>query len=566
MDYYQKKLLIITSLIICFTATLIFLVFNDTYQRDESTINFNENLLMTNAFSKEDYEPIIENDKLSYGNITIVDLDFNEAGITNDSQNYGSLDDDFASGALKINYNVTKFIKTVNVAQIDNLNTSIEDSNIITILLNETITVEYNKSLAPLDGFLIYGCRLTPCTLDKLLFLNTTGPSVDEISSDFYNTDSNDYLIFNYDDYFIEDYKKFELYLLWEYEITIDDWILEQNQEQIFINNEIQTIDALFKYNFTVSRYKISSNISEGMTNATNLNLYLRLSPADMKDLYDHSLKVGENMISDYLNGDNSINITIVSDLNKVYLNFTANFTIQFIDPIETSWAIDRLVSLRNIRERIYFPSLIEGPQHYVLSNLYIYEKTITVDQVISNMSLFERNVQYYDINVSEVEEELRNSLIITRNSIKKKGLKIFVPFLIKGEINPFIIKYEANNDLKVIIADNIYMPLSGITAEFYYYGKPYGTYISNEKIQPLSPIISDENGEVNLNGVPNGNYTLKLYRGNQLLMETVVSTFNAVNYIATEIIHFPLWIMIFGLINGTFILIGLIVYHKYKK
>ncbi len=566
MDYNQKKLLIITGLVICFTSTLIVLVFNDDPQEDKSLFDLEKNLLRTNTYSKDDYEPIIENDKLSYGNITIVNLDFDEAGITNDSDSYSSLDDDFASGALKVDYNSTDFIKTVNIAQIDNLNASIEDSNIITVLLNETITVEYNKSLAPLDGFLIYSSRLTPCSLDKLLFLNTTGASVDEINNDFYSIDNKDYVIFNYDDYLIDDYKRFELYFLWEYEITIDNWILEQNRKDIFINNDIQTIAALFEYNFTVSRYKISSNISKGMTNATNLDLYLRLSPADKNDLFDHSLKVGENIISDYLNPDNSVNITIVSDLNKVYFNFTANFTIQFLDPIENSWAIDRLASLRNIRERIYFPSLIEGPKHYVLSNLYIYEKTITIDQIISNSSLFERNVQCYDINISEVEEELSNSLIITKNSIKKKGLKIFVPFLIKGEIDPFIIKYEANNELKVIIADNIYMPLAGITAEFYYYGKPYGTYISNEKIQPISPIISDENGEVILNGVPNGNYTLKLYQGNQLLMETVVSTFNAVNYIATKIIHFPLWIMIFGLINGTFILIGFIVYHKYKK
>jgi len=566
MDDHQKKLVIIASIIMCFLVPLYFIVYNRNPQIEEYPYCLDSEALMTHTFSKEDYKPIIDDDKLSYGNITIMNLDFHEAGITNDSENYGILDDDFTSGALIVNYSNTTFIETVGLAQIDNLDESIEDSNIITVRLNDTITVEYNKSLAPLNGFLIYGSRLTPCNLSQLLILNTTGSFVEEISDEFYDTDENDYLIFDYEDYFIEDYKKFELYLIWEYEILIDDWNLEQSNQDIFINTNEQTIKPLFQYNFTVARNKISTNTSEGIIEATNLDLDLRLSPADKEELFDHSLKVGESFVSNYLNGDNSLNITIVSNLSQVFLNYTANFTLKFIDPVKTSWAIDRLVSLRNIRERIYFPSLIEAPQHYVLSNLYIYEQTITIDQVISNSSLFERDVLVFDINVSEVEEDLTNSLIITKNSIKKKGLKVFVPFLIEGECDPFIIKYNANNDLKIIIADKIFMPLSGITVEFYYYDKPFGTYISNEKVQPISPIISNENGEVILSSVPNGNYTLKLYRNSQILMEKTINTFSAVNYIATDIVHFPLWITIFGLINGILVLVGFIVYYKYKK
>jgi hypothetical protein len=566
MDNYQKKLVIIASIIVIFTISLTFIFFNDHTQMEDRSLTSNSEDLKTQTFFKESYDPIIETDKLSYGNITVMDLDFDEAGITNDTENYSILDDDFNSGALIVNYDNTEFIETVNLAQIDNLDEGIEDSFTITVLLNDTISVEYNNSLAPLNGFLIYGSRLTPCTLTKLLLLDTGGSFVEEISDDYYRIDDNDYLIFDYYDYFSEDYKQFELYLIWEYEILIDEWILEQSNEALFITNNEQQINPLFEYNFTVMRNKIANNISEGIVEATNLDLYLRLSPADKEDLFGHSLKVGESFVSNYLNSDNSLNITIVSNLNQVFLNYTANFTIKFLDPIESSWAIDRLVSLRDIRERIYFPSLIEAPKHHILSNLYIYEKTITIDQVISNISLFERNVLVFDINVSLLEEDLSNSLIITRNIIKKKGLKIFVPFLIRGECNPFTIKYNANNDLKVIIADNIYMPLSGITVEFYYYGKIYGTYISNDKVQPISPIISDENGEVILSGVPNGNYTLKLYRGSQLLMETTINTFTSVNYIATNIVHFPLWIMIFGLINGILLLLGFIAYYKYKN
>jgi len=567
MDKYQKKSLIIITFLIVFLVPLAFIFFNGDYHLEEYAVLENEDTINTQSFSKDDYEPIIEDDKLSYGNITVLNFEFDEVGFTSNSERYGALDDDFASGALIVEYNETNYIETAKIAQIDNLDASVKASNKITVLLNDTLTVIYNQSLAPLEGFLIYGPRLTPCSLTKLLILNSAGSSVDEVGKEYYSTDNNSYLVFDYDDYFTESYKRFELYLIWEYNITIEDWNMEQrNDQEIFIKNEEQTVNPLFGYNFTVRRRKFGTNISENIVNALNLDLYLKLSLADKEDLFDHSLKIGENFVSNYLNVDKSINITIVSNLIRVYLNFTSNFTLKFLDPVAESWSIDRLVNLRNIRERIYFPSIIEGPKHYVLKNLYIHEKTITVDQVIANYSLFERFVQYYDINVSVVEEELRHSLIITRNAIKKKGLKIVIPFLIKGETNPFSIKYEADNDLRVIIADNIFMPLVGIKVEFYYFGKPFGTYISNEKVLPISPIISNENGEVVLRGAPNGNYTLRLYQENQILMETIVSTFSSVNYVSTDILHFPIWIIIFGLINGVFILIGFIVYYKYRN
>ena len=109
---------------------------------------------------------------------------------------------------------------------------------------------------------------------------------------------------------------------------------------------------------------------------------------------------------------------------------------IRFINPVSETWAIDRLVSMRNIRERIYFPSLISGPKRIIVNYLMIYEPTITLDQVISNTSLFERDVQYFDLNVSTIEEEFKHSLIFTKNAVKKQGLKIIIPYMIRGEIH----------------------------------------------------------------------------------------------------------------------------------
>ena len=40
----------------------------------------------------------------------------------------------------------------------------------------------------------------------------------------------------------------------------------------------------------------------------------------------------------------------------------------------------------------------------------------------------------------------------------------------------------------------------------------------------------------------------------------------NIINYVKTNIIHFPIIILIFVFINGALILIGFIFYHDYKK
>jgi hypothetical protein len=163
-------------------------------------------------------------------------------------------------------------------------------------------------------------------------------------------------------------------------------------------------------------------------------------------------------------------------------------------------------------------------------------------------------------------QETVENSLIFTDNAVKRKGLKITVPYLIVGETNPCTVDYTATSDLYLIITDSIRMPLVGYRVELIYFGKKYGTYISNDLVQPMSKMYSDENGELMIENVPNGNYTVRIYQGNTLITETLVNTFSEVNYIITEVIHFPLWILIFGGISGLLLLIGIVFYLNYKK
>ena len=262
----------------------------------------------------------------------------------------------------------------------------------------------------------------------------------------------------------------------------------------------------------------------------------------------------------------NSINFSSYADYSNITVQFNANFTVRFEDPVDFSWAIDRLVDLSDIRERIYFPKLVAGPDHIFLENLYIFENTITIDEVTSNSSLFNRKVNIFDANVSVIQEVLGKSLIFTKNSVKKKGLKVVLPYMIKGETVPFNIKYKASHNLRMIITDNIRMPLTGMKIELFYYDKPYGSYISNELVLPMAPAFSDQNGEVTIKNVPNGIYQLKVFENDRVLLETKVSSLENVNYVTTDVFHFPIIILIFSIFYGIFLLIGIMIYLKNRR
>jgi len=523
-----------------------------------------DNELLTQAFSKEDYSPIIEEEKQPLGNISVSSLYFNQKGFFNNSGMYPDLEDDLISGALTMLYLGIEFVEAKEVAQVDNLNKKIVDTNLITVILNESINVIYNASFPNAEGYLVYGPRLFPCKLIQLLLRNES-ISIQVVPENEYEIDPFNFLYFDYLQYFETNRNNFTMNLIWEYNITIRDWRLYQNpKDKILVQQQQEIVNPLFYYNFSVLGQKLV-NFSERIP-SENLDVNVRLNLPDKNELYGHTLKVGVNEINNFLNLDNSINISTIANRQLISLTFSANFTIEFINPVEKTWAIDRLVKDKNVRERIYFPSLIEGPRRILLKYLMIYENTIIVDQVLSNSSLFRRDVQYYDLNISKIKEEFQESLIFTKNAVKKLGLKIILPYLVVGEIAPFIIKYDAISDLIIKVTDNINMPLVGVDIELFYFQKSYGTYISNDLNQVMSPISTNDNGEIVIRYVPNGNYIIRIYDNTMLIKEAVVSTYNEINLVRIDRIHFPLVILIFLIISSVSLLLGLISYTQYKK
>jgi len=535
------------------------------------------------SFTKDDFEPILTEKKHGLGNITVSNMTFGQTYQEEISyyQEAGSLIDDYYYNVTNVSGTGSKFIETKTPAIIDNLNENITDNRFITVVVNETVSLQYNKSIKEdvFDGYFVFLSRLYPTLLVEFYIQNGTEP-VEKINEANFTIDSFNVFKFEFYDYFGGlNATNFSMYFIYEYNITIDSWAIQQyenSEDNLLVYQQIQTITPKFNYRFYLNGRIFNSSdipIVENLIEAEDINFQLNISLPDKDLLKNHELQLNGVDIPNielykYLGVDNSMNVSEDFNGNNslFFLDFEADFQIQFYEAVGKTWAVDRLISGRNTRERIYFPNIIAGPEMIYVEKLFIYESTIIVTHVLDNSSLFERYVHYFDANISVIEEDIHNSLIFTENSTKKKGLEIILPYMIKGEICPFSLKYTATRTLKIIITDNIYMPLTNMHVEIYYYGVIYGTYISNHNYQPISPAISDENGEITLLNVPDGNYTIKIYQNGVLLAETSISAYVDINYVVTTIPHLPIWIIVFGSINGVLICLGFVIYRKNKR
>ncbi|MBD3194717.1 MAG: hypothetical protein GF317_06665 [Candidatus Lokiarchaeota archaeon] len=513
--------------------------------------------LRIHSFSKEDFTSILDGDYNGLGNVTVLNISFYEKGFDNSSE-YNDLDEDLSNGALMVNYNGTEFIDVINFATKDNLDG--EYRNKISLKLNETLTVNYDNSssLNGLTGFLVYTPRLK---LTNVLDLYIDNTKIDEVN---YSVDDDNFVVFNYFEYFSNsESKTFQLNLIWEYELTLSNWDISQlNANRLLVNQSMQNLTANYNYRFNIigNKYAGNNSIDEGTELADNLELSLRISPYESNQLNNHSIYVKDEIVSDanlYLNDNNEINISLSDSFtadNSLFLfNFTADYQIKFLDPVSESWAIDRLVGNDNIRDRLYFPTVTSGPNHLILKFAFI-ESNIYYGQIKNKKSLFSRSFTYE--NVADLED-----IELTQ------GIKIITPSLINGEkACPFTITYEADKSLRLVIVDNINMPLWGLNLKVYYHDALYGTYISKNITQSIAPLTADENGERILRNIPNGNYRIEIYQNGILIKTAVVNTNEEYIIITTSILHFPVVIIIFGTLSTFITLIGVYYYFKNKK
>ena len=535
---------------------------------------------------------ILELDQNPVGEINLTEFLFDKPGIYNYTYFFNEEDEkvdynnDLLSGALNISYVRTKFIKTLQTAKFEKLNEEIMGAYSIEVQFNETISVEYDESLYPsLLGYFVYLPILGQVDIEQLWIENDTLELI-EVGEENYTIEEfgeKEILKFFYKNYFNENSVNFTLHLICEFNLTIDSWqLIQKTTPELLITDEdmvgsryIVSPRYLYSFNVIGNKYAKSTTIVEEedpiyVLPTDNLWVNLTIHPTDKNLLISHTLNINDTIITEaFLNPDKSIYTNLIrTSNNPIKIEFNAEFSIEFVDRVDETWAIDRLVEDQDIRERIYFPKIISGPSNIILKYVKILEETVSFDQVISSTSLFNRPVLYVEINVSEYEKDLKNSLIFHEFATKKQGIKITLPYMLKGETCPVIIKYETSNDLMIIVTDNIGMPLWNYEVRLYYYGEKFGTYISKDETQPLGPLITDENGEILIKDVPNGNYTAKIFprESDNILKEAEVSAFLDINYVKTNIIHFPLLILIFGGITGIILILGLKVYLKHEK
>jgi len=558
---FSKKTFILILIIIATFIPVVFANFKVFSNIGLSKSYFQEDVLNINDFTKDNYTEIRTTAKHGLGNITIDDISFNYIlqGLVNQDIYHPLVTEDLESLSLSLNTTNIEFIVTTSPALIDNLNSETGDKIIATTKLNETVQVSYTKSEA---RYLIYQSRFTDTKL--LEFYVNNGTIITKLTEGVdYTIDDQNFLVFYYENYFQEGRTfNFTMYLILEHLLAFGDWEIEQMEDQVLEIREVeQEVTPEFNYNFFLIGAFYDLSLKEAFP-ITFWDVALTVNPLDKEKFNNHKLMLNgiEVNIGEHLNHDKSLQIRLsdhfTPDSSTFSLNFTSTYLLRFEEPVGNSWAIDRLLRQREVRERIYFCNLISGPRHIYLKNVEFYEPGIYFEEeekkeVINTYSLFNRDVLFVDAN----------------NSISNRlGLNVTIPYLFVGETCPFSIEYNTSQKLKIVITDNIKMPLVGAKIEVFYFGAIYGTYISNKTIQPIIPSKSDENGQIVLYNVPRGNYTIRVYWEGRFVKEASISTFNEINYVYTSIIHFPLWILVFGGTNGIILILGVIFYLKYKK
>ena len=554
----RKENKIFLTTVILFYILVPLLIGSTNFSSKSSSLIGAEDQVIPNTsnFSLENYSKIISEDKHGLGNISITDMDLSdlELGIYIHNSSYPLIYEEYESNALNFTRANIEYVETTEIAIQNNLDEDIEDRTLITVKINESLDVKYNNS----QGTWIYHSRLFPSRLLNLTINN--GTDITELVQDVHFTITSDQFVdFDFDTYFQKGpIYNFSIYLIWEYDVNLDTWNIDQiTKPKLTVNEEKESFPVSFNYHFKLWAQKYANQSISTRIGTDNINFALIVNLPDSDFLSNHSLALDEEIVSinAYLTVEDSINIPLSDSFHGNYslfsLNFTSSFTIKFIDPVERTWTIDRLYASRNKRERIYIPSLISGPKHLLLKFVSIYEPSFYFDQVVSNSSIFERNVVLLSIN----------STVTGRH-----GTYIQIPYLVRGETCPLIIKYETSQVLKIVITNNIGMPLIGAKIKVFYYGHEYGTYISLDKSQPLGLTESNENGEILLSNVPHGNYTIEVYYNGNLIKEADISTYRENNFINTSIPHIPIWILIFGSFNGCILIVGVILYLKYKK
>jgi len=547
MNFKLKRRTYILVILFVFSISLLIIPINYINDLNQIDLNNFNHALNSPQLQHFEYEPVLSEKLNSLGNISIIDIDTQDQGFLYRNIGHDNIKNDLDSGNLIArNFDINN-IHTIRPAKSNNTDKSDRFETII-VKFNISITFDYNSSAS---GLLMYETNLHPSNLLKA-YLNES-----LLPKDNYTIESNSAFIYNYQEHHTAENGTLNFSFTYNYSINLENWVIRQNVYQdLSIVNETQKFSLDFTYKF-----KISASIKTPQGSfvlAENLTLGYLFCPQDSDKLYNFEYLIGNESkdINYHKTPQNWFNGSARANQTEISLQFTTDFTVAFKNVCHDFWAIDRLVWSNNIRERIYFIEIIDGPSSIYLERLHFNELYIYYDQFKNLKTNFEREGIVEDLNTTE-EDGLTPTL----------GLKINLPYFIKNEVLGVIIRYETTESLSVVVTDQIKMPLPGVSLKFYFFNQTYGTYISTVKSQPIPTKITDYAGQVILYNVPIGVYRVEVYNPlGQLVTNETADSSIAPNFVGTNIPHFPTTIIIFSIIYSIILGIGIWIYTKNKN
>ena len=475
-----------------------------------------------------------------------------------------------------------EFLGTETPASLDRAEGPSSKISDIVVRLNETVRWSYNDSaIAYVVGLQPY---LWPCTIEKM-FLN--GSLLDE--SDYYTDYDEAEGGFMYDfennwthtvDTLGLENGTFDLTYEYTAPIPVSAWRNYCPGPDQYLINATQIVTQAFHYNIT---FGMPLNPHSDITARFNLTLP---NPAD---IFNVNVDVVDNKTIDELaQGVFAIHnneISLYLNLSKertMDLHFESNFTVKMLEVIDGFWCEDRLVRGVSTRERDYKITITEGPSDLFLNYFWINETNLLFDDITTGgahlTSALGRTVAIKNMNTSipkldhdpfyydeEEEEEEIEDPIEYIDGVAFVG--VASPdhyYLTKGEVDIITLRYRSLRTLSIVIADKIRTPLEGYRINIYLGNQPYGSKINQFHKYPMATKVTDENGVVAVKWVPIGEFTIEIMdkNGNFIANKTADSDTN-INFIVTDIEHFPATILVYSGISVFFILLGMIIYKR---
>lgn len=524
-------------------------LFTTNYQIQTSKTNNDDNELNLCDTPESSYIPINLNGYGPVGNVSLL-------SITSLGRAQTAI---LASAILENRVNFTylgyKFLSVQKIASNETMDWS-QKKGYMTIRVNETARFYYWQNytqkeisiISELKGGIIRQVTVngTQIPLENITTLN--GGYFYNFSY-YYNLNKNGSLIMGF---------------VFDYNLTISNWYITQHDMssllgKTYLTQKSQIIDAYYNYSLSPgsSGLNMTGKFIINLPDAVKLNqtsINMSLYTGDI-----HSPSTFERYTNYTKHSNLSIEFTNNANGTLYAINFKTNFTIEFkYSNGPNFWSKDSLIQNRDIRRRYYEISVVAGPTIIPVSLFYFNESSIPFDDVLSISSELGRVLSKSNMNYT------LTSLGPIGTTFKfEKPSETNYYYLVYGETDRISIQYKSKYTLNLVITDKAQIPVRDVQLVIYYQDVLYGTVMSATQTFQIAPQFTDSLGQAVIKEVPYGNFTISVYYFNNFIENVTANSTTALNFLVTQIPHFPIWVIIYASISLVFAISGLKIYKK---